>query len=427
MTTAASGSASGRLEALQALDPDLYEAVIAEEHRQETTLDLIASENIVPPVLLELQATRLMNKAAVEGFPGRRFHAGTVIADRIEALAIERAKRLFGAEYANVQPHSGSSANLAVFAATLEPGDRIIAMSTKAGGHVSHGTKLSLAGRIFPTSFYGLDPDTELINFDAIGTLARRAQPKLIVAGSSSYAREIDFVRFREIADEVGALLLVDMAHIAGLVAAGVHQSPVPSADVVTATLFKTLRGPKGAFILSRGAYGPTIDRAIFPGTQGSTNIAQIACMAYTFLLAGTPEFRRYAGQVVANARTLAARLADRGLRPVGGGTDTHMVVLDLRGRSLTGIAAQTRLEEIGIAVNRNQIPDDPLGHDTTSGIRIGTSAITARGLREPEVEEIAEVIDRALSSGGYGRADREALRRRSRALCDAFPLGEVR
>jgi glycine hydroxymethyltransferase len=418
---------TARLETLRVLDPELYDAVADEEQHQAQTLDLIASQNIVPPVLLELQATLLANRVAVEGQLGRRFHAGTSNADRIEALAVERAKQVFGAEYVNVQPHSGVSANLAVFVAALEPGDRIMAMETKAGGHVSHGTKFSLAGRIFDTSFYNLDEETELIDYDAVAALARKVRPKMIIAGSSSYPREIDFERFRRIADEVGALVHVDMAHIAGLVAAGVHPSPVPYADFVSSTTVKTLRGPRGAFILSWERYGKAIDLAIFPGTQGSTNIALIACKAYTFLLAQTPAFVDYAEQVVANARALAAELAERGLRPVTGGTDTHLIVVDLRSRGLTGMEAQTRLERVGIDVNRNQIPNDPLGHDTTSGIRIGTPSITVRGLRETQIREVADIIDSALVPSELVRTTERSLCERVASLCDAFPLADVR
>jgi glycine hydroxymethyltransferase len=420
-------STPSRLETLQELDPELFEAVAAEERHQADTLDLIASENIAPRVVLDLQATLLTNRVAVEGALGRRYHAGTAQADRIEALAVERAKELFGADYANVQPHSGVSANLAVFSAALQPGDRIMAMSTKSGGHVSHGTKFSLAGRIFETSFYGLDDETELIDYDGLSALAREFRPKMIVAGASSYPRTIDFARIREIADEVGALVHVDMAHIAGLVAAGVHPSPVPSSDFVAATVYKTLRGAKGAFILARDRYARAIDTAIFPGTQGSTNITLVACKAYSFLLAQTPEFRRYATQVVANARVLADELSQRGLRPVTGGTDTHMVVVDLRALGITGMEAQTRLEQIGIDVNRNQIPNDPLDHETTSGLRIGTPSITVRGLRENEVREVADIIAGAVTTAQLSSGAASELRRRVAALCEAFPLSEVR
>jgi glycine hydroxymethyltransferase len=415
--------AAKRFPLLETLDPQLCSELVAEERRQTESLDLIASQNIVPAALSEIEASLLVNRAAVEGALGRRFHGGTAIADRIEALAVERAKAVFGAGYANVQPHSGVNANLAVYAAALEPGDRILAMSTKAGGHVSHATKYSLSGRVFDAAFYGVDAESELIDYEAVAELARSFRPKLIVAGSSSYPRTIDFRFLGEIAADVDASLHVDMAHIAGLVAGRAHPSPLPHARFVTATTYKTLRGAKGGFILGRADDAALLDRAIFPGTQGSTMIASIACKAYTFRAAGTPEFAAYAAEVVSNARVLAEELAGRGLRPVTGGTDTHLLVIDLRGRGLTGMEAQQRLESLGIDANRNQIPNDPLGHESTSGLRLGTSSVTTRGFGRAQILELADIIDRALAPGQQRDAGLRALRAGVAQLSGAFPI----
>jgi glycine hydroxymethyltransferase len=412
-----------RFPRLRSLDPELRSALVEEELHQVSSLDLIASQNIVSPAVSEIESSLLVNRAAVEGPLAGRFHGGTDAADRIEALAVKRARAVFEAGYANVQPHSGVSANLAVYSAALEPSDRILAMSTKAGGHVSHATRLSLPGRIFEAAFYGVDDGSELIDYDEVAVLARSFRPKLIVAGSSSYPRTIDFGRLAEIAAEVEADLHVDMAHIAGLVAGRVHPSPVPHARFVTATTYKTLRGAKGGFILGREEDAQLIDRAIFPGTQGSTIIASIASKAYTFLAAQTSEFAAYATEVVLNARALAEELNTRGLRPVTGGTDTHLLVVDLRSRYLTGMEAQHRLESVGVDANRNQIPNDPLGHDTTSGVRLGTSSVTSRGFRRPEMLELADVIDRALVQKEPPVGELDALRARVTELCASFPL----
>lgn len=405
------------------IDPELANAIDGELRRQDNTIELIASENIVPPVILEVQGSILTNKYA-EGYPGHRYHGGCEYMDAVESLAIERAKRLFGAEHANVQPHSGVNANLAVFVAMLKPGDVILGMDLKQGGHLSHGSAVNVSGKYYQTFAYGLDPQTERIDYDQVRDLAMRHRPRLLIAGASAYPRVIDFARFREIADEVGSLLLVDMAHIAGLVAGGAHPSPVPYADFVTSTTTKTLRGARGGFILCRAEYAKAIDSAIFPGIQGGPIMQNVAAKALTFKLAATAEFRTYAAQIVRNAQAMAARFQERGLRLVTGGTDNHLMLLDLRSladRGVTGHSAEQALAEVGIAVNKNLIPGDPQKPTVTSGVRIGAAAITSRGFKEDEAAAVADIIADVLLTPSDATSER--ARRVVRDLCKKHPI----
>ncbi|MGE5593045.1 MAG: serine hydroxymethyltransferase [Betaproteobacteria bacterium] len=405
------------------IDPELAAAIDGELQRQDSTIELIASENIVPPAILEVQGSVLTNKYA-EGYPGHRYHGGCKYMDEVETLAIERAKRLFGAEHANVQPHSGVNANLAVFVATLKPGDAILGMDLRQGGHLSHGSAVNVSGKYYRTFAYGLDPESERIDYDQVRDLAIRHRPRLLIAGASAYPRVIDFARFREIADESGSLLLVDMAHIAGLVAGGVHPSPVPYADFVTSTTTKTLRGARGGFILCRAEHAKAIDSAIFPGIQGGPIMQNVAAKALTFKLAATAEFRAYAAQIVKNAQAMAARFQERGLKLVTDGTDNHLMLLDLRslaGRGVTGHSAEQALAEVGIAVNKNLIPGDPQKPTVTSGVRIGAAAITSRGFKEDEAAAVADLIaDILLTPSG---AVIERARRLVQDLCRKHPI----
>ncbi|MDI6824257.1 MAG: serine hydroxymethyltransferase [Bacillota bacterium] len=406
---------------LARVDPELARLLDAELGRQNATVELIASENFVPEVILEVQGSILTNKYA-EGYPGRRYHGGCQFIDEIESLAIARAKQLFGAEHANVQPHSGVNANLAVYVAVLEPGDTIMGMDLAHGGHLSHGAPVSASGKFYRAVSYGVDPDTELIDYDAVARLAERYRPRLIIAGASAYSRLIDWARFRQIADAVGAYFMVDMAHIAGLVAGRAIPSPVPHADFVTSTTTKTMRGARGGIILCRSQYGPQIDKAIFPGIQGGPILQNVAAKAVTFRLAMTDAFQQYAQRVVDNARTLASALSARGFRIVSGGTDTHLMLVDLRGKGITGARAEEALEEVAIAVNKNLIPYDPARPGVCSGIRLGTAAVTSRGFDRGDMEILAEIIADVLE-----QPDSETVRKNARArvkkLCLAHPL----
>ncbi|HIE08535.1 MAG TPA: serine hydroxymethyltransferase [Armatimonadetes bacterium] len=408
---------------LAEVDPEVYEAIRKELERQRNKLQMIASENYIPRAVLEAQGSILTNKYA-EGYPGRRYYGGCEFVDEVENLAIERAKRLFGAEHANVQPHSGTQANMAVYFAALEPGDTVLAMDLAHGGHLSHGSQMSFSGKFYRFVHYGVDPRTETIDFDQVRELARKHRPKMIVAGASAYPREIDFRPFREICDEVGAYLMVDMAHFAGLVAAGVHQSPVPYAEFVTSTTHKTLRGPRGAFVLCKGRFAKAIDLTVFPGIQGGPFMHVIAAKAVCFKLAMEPEFKEYQRRVVRNAKALARALAERGFRLVSGGTDTHLLLVDLTPLGMTGAEAERLLDRVGIVVNKNSIPFDKRPPMVTSGIRIGTPALTTRGMGEREMEEIAEIIDMVLRS-----PEKESVRAEARArvkdLCERFPIYE--
>jgi glycine hydroxymethyltransferase len=382
------------------VDPEVARVIAGELARQRDTLEMIASENFTHPAVLEAVGSVLTNKYA-EGYPGKRYYGGCEFVDQVETLAIDRAKALFGAAHANVQPHSGSSANLTAYFSLLEPGDTILGMNLSHGGHLTHGHPVNFSGRFFHVLAYGVDPKTKTIDYDALAALAREHRPKLILAGASAYARTLDFPRFRQIADEVGAFFVVDMAHIAGLVAAGVHPSPVPHADVVTSTTHKTLRGPRSGFILCTETHAAAIDKTTFPGMQGGPLMHVIAGKAVCFGLAMQEEFRAYQRMTVANARRLAAKLIERGYEVVSGGTDTHLFLVDLSRQEITGKKAQAWLEEAGITVNKNTVPFDREKPFITSGIRIGTPALTTRGMGEADMDAIGGMIADVLDARG--------------------------
>jgi len=385
---------------LAEIDPEVAAAIDGELARERETLEMIASENFTHPAVLEAVGSVLTNKYA-EGYPGKRYYGGCEFVDKIETLAIERAKALFGADHANVQPHSGSSANLTGYFSVLDPGDTILGMNLSHGGHLTHGHPVNFSGRFFKVIAYGVHPETKVIDYDDLAALAREHKPKLILAGASAYGRTLDFPRFRAIADEVGAILMVDMAHIAGLIAAGVHPSPVPYADIVTSTTHKTLRGPRAGFILCKEARREAIDKTSFPGMQGGPLEHVIAGKAVCFKLAAQEDFKVYQRQVVANAKRLALRLIERGFDIVSGGTDTHLFLLDLSSRDLTGAKGQRWLEAANITVNRNTVPFDKQKPFVTSGIRIGSPALTTRGMKEPEMDRIAKMIADVLEALG--------------------------
>ena len=397
-------------------DPDLALAIEQENRRQEEHIELIASENYASPRVLEAQGSVLTNKYA-EGYPGKRYYGGCEFVDVAEQLAIDRVKQLFGAGYANVQPHSGSQANAAAYFALIKPGDTILGMSLAHGGHLTHGAAPNISGKAFNAVQYGIDPETGIIDYDQAERLAHEHKPKLVIAGFSAYSGIVDWARFRAIADSVGAYLLVDMAHVAGLVAAGELPSPVPHADVVTFTTYKTMLGPHGGVIVSTAEHAKAIDRAIFPGTQGAPDFGHIAAKAACFGIAAGEEFRATQRRIRSNAQALAASLQQRGDRLVSGGTDNHMVLVDLRGRRLTGDVAEVLLEDAGVLTNRNVIPFDPGTPDRPSGLRLGTTSCAQRGMGEPEMAEIASMIDDVLRGGeaapGATRAMAEALARR--------------
>ncbi len=408
-------------KSLSEVDREVFEALRGEQRREEHKLILIASENYVPRAILEAQGSVFTNKYA-EGYPGERYYGGCEWADRVEELAVERAKQLFGAEHANVQPLSGSVANMAVYFTVLQPGDTIMTMDLAHGGHLTHGAKVNFSGRLYKVVHYGVDPDTETLNYDSLEELALKWRPKLIVAGASSYSRTIDFKRFREIADHVGALLMADMAHIAGLVAAGVHPSPVPYCHFVTSTTHKTLRGPRGGFVLCKKEFAEELDRTVFPGIQGGPFVHVIAAKAVCFKEAMTEEFRKYQEQVVKNAKKLAKALSERGFRVVSGGTDNHMFLVDLTNKGITGKEAEEALERAGITVNKNLIPFDKRGPSVTSGIRIGTPAVTTRGMKEEEMDIIADLITRVIDAYPSEQVEKEVAKKVSE-LCEAFPV----
>ncbi|MBA2274954.1 MAG: serine hydroxymethyltransferase [Actinobacteria bacterium] len=385
--------------AVEKVDPELAEAVLGEVARQNSKLEMIASENFSSPAVLAALGTPLTNKYA-EGYPGRRYYGGCEFVDVAESLAIDRAKALFGAEHVNVQPHAGAQANVAAYFAVLEPGDTIMGMSLAHGGHLTHGSPVSFSGRLFRVAAYGVRQDDELIDLDEVRDIAKRERPKMIVAGYSAYSRIWDFAGFRSIADEVGALLLVDAAHFIGLVAGGVHPNPVEYADIVTSTTHKTLRGPRGAMIMCRQEHAKAIDKSVFPGWQGGPLMHSIAAKAVALTEAASEEFRLYSQQVVANARTLAATLQEEGLRIVSGGTDNHLMLVDLRPAGVTGKEAEARLDEVGITVNKNAIPYDPEKPFVASGVRLGTPALTTCGMRQPEIEEVGRMIAGVVKDG---------------------------
>jgi glycine hydroxymethyltransferase len=405
---------------LRDADPAVARLIDRELRRQQHGLELIASENFASRAVIDAMGTPLTNKYA-EGYPGRRYYGGCEVIDEVEQLAIDRLKQLFGADHANVQPHSGAQANFAAFMAVIKPGETIMGMALPHGGHLSHGAAVNHSGVIWRAVHYGVDPATGRIDYDVVREQAKREQPKLLIAGGSAYARIIDFAAFRSIADEVGALFLVDMAHFAGLVAGGVHPSPVPHAQVVTSTTHKTLRGPRAGLILSTAEYAKAIDKSVFPGTQGGPLEHVIAAKAVAFGEALTAEFRSYARQVVDNAKALAAALVDRGFAIVSGGTDTHLMLVDLRPKSLTGKAAEKTLDQAGITVNKNTIPDDPQSPFVTSGIRLGTPALTTRGMGTAEMVRVAELIDRALTHPDEGTLAR--VKAEVEELTSVFPL----
>lgn len=408
-------------ETLKSLDPKIYGLAESELERQRVHIELIASENFVPRSLLEIQGSILTNKYA-EGYPYKKYYGGCEFVEVIEEIAIKRACELFGADHANVQPHAGASANQAVFFATVDPGDTVLSMKLDHGGHLSHGHPVNFSGRFYNIVGYGVNRETETIDYDEVERLAKETRPKLIVAGASAYPRFIDFARFRAIADEVGAVLLVDMAHIAGLVAGGAHPNPMPYSDYVSSTSHKTLRGTRGAFVLCKKEYAQTLDRTVFPGIQGGPLVHAIAGKAVTFMLAGTEEFKNYASQVVNNASALAKALTERGFRLVSGGTDNHLILLDVRSRNVTGKEGEVLLGEVGITSNKNMIPFDPAKPMVTSGVRLGTAAVTTRGMKEPEMEKIADAIEKVLSNPENNLIKKE-VKASMAALTEGFPL----
>ena len=404
---------------LKSLDSEVYASIEKELNRQQQNIELIASENIVSEAVLLSAGTVLTNKYA-EGYPSKRYYGGCVYVDEVEEIARERAKKLFGAEHANVQPHSGANANLAVFFALLNPGDTVLSLSLANGGHLSHGSPVNISGKYFNIVPYEVCGDKQVLDYDNIRELAIKHKPKLILAGASAYPRAIDFKKFKEIADEVGAYLMVDMAHIAGLVAAGLHQSPVPYADVVTTTTHKTLRGPRGGLILCKEKYAKQIDKAIFPGTQGGPLMHIIAAKAVAFGEALTDEFKAYQTKIIENAQTLANALIKKGFKLVSGGTDNHLMLVDLIDTGITGKELEKRLDEVHITLNKNAIPNDPQSPFITSGVRIGTPAVTSRGFGKEEMELIADFIYKVTY---HFEETKEEVTKQVIALCEKFPI----
>jgi glycine hydroxymethyltransferase len=409
---------------LSQVDPDVYDAIQHEADRQNTRLELIASENFTSEAVLEATGSVFTNKYA-EGYPGKRYYGGCVYTDIVENLARERAKKLFNAEHANVQPHSGSQANEAAYGAVLQPGDTILGMNLAHGGHLTHGHPLNFSGKVYKIVPYGVRKDDELIDYDELARLAEEHKPKMIIAGGSAYPRIIDFRRFREIADSVGAIFLVDMAHFSGLVAAGIYPNPCEYADIVTSTTHKTLRGPRSGMILSREKYAAAIDKVVFPGTQGGPLVHVIAAKAVCFKEAMEPQFKAYQTQVVANAKTLGVSLQDRGYRVVSGGTDSHLVLVDVFAKGVRGKEAEKALDEAYITVNKNAIPFDVNPPLNPSGVRLGSPAVTTRGFREEQMREVGYLIADVLQGIGSGNAESAiaAVRKRVGVLTDRFPL----
>jgi glycine hydroxymethyltransferase len=411
----------GSLKALQATDPEVYAALGAEEKRQREKLLLIASENFASPAVLAAQGSLMTNKYA-EGYPGKRYYGGCQFVDVVEDLAIQRAKQIFGAEHVNVQPHSGSQANMAAYMAVLKPGDTIMGMDLSQGGHLTHGSKVNFSGTIYTSHFYGVDRETETIDYDAVQRMAEQCRPRMLVVGASAYARTLDFPRFQQIAKSVGAYLLVDMAHIAGLIAAGLHPNPVPYADFVTTTTHKTLRGPRGGITMCRSEFAKAVDKVVFPGMQGGPLMHVIAAKAVALKEALSPPFKLYQQQVLADAKTLASALATRGYRIVSGGTDTHLMLVNLSSKGITGKEAETALDAAGITVNKNTVPYDERPPAVASGIRLGTPIVATRGMREQEMEEIAGFVDQVLQHPQDKRAI-AAVRKQVKSLCRRFPI----
>jgi glycine hydroxymethyltransferase len=407
--------------ALARTDPEVLEAIRKETERQQRNLELIASENIVSEAVLEAQGSILTNKYA-EGYPGRRYYGGCEFVDVVESLAIERARQLFGAEHANVQPHSGSQANMAVYFSQLAPGDTILAMNLSHGGHLTHGSPVNFSGKFFKVVPYGVRESDQRLDYEQMAALARQHRPQMIVAGYSAYPRELDFAAFRAVADEVGAVLMTDMAHFAGLVAAGIHPSPVPFSDFVTSTTHKTLRGPRGGLILCPERHAKSLNSSVFPGNQGGPLMHVIAAKAVAFKEAQAPEFKTYQRQTVANAKALAAALVARGFQLLTGGTDVHLIMLDLRETEITGKIAEETLDRARITVNKNTVPFDTRSPMVTSGVRLGTPAVTSRGMQEPEMAVIADLITRALQRVGDSKA-LAAIGDEVTDLCSRFPI----
>ncbi len=408
-------------QSLDAVDPDIAALVYRETERQEYGLEMIPSENFVSEAVLAANASVLTNKYA-EGLPGKRYYGGCEVVDEVEGIAIARAMRLFGAEFANVQPHSGAQANEAVFEAFLNPGDIVMGMRLDQGGHLTHGSPVNISGKRYKVVAYGVTQDAHVIDADEVRSLAREHRPKLIICGASAYSRRIDFEMFRKVADEVGAIVMADIAHYAGLVAAGEYPSPVPHCQIVTTTTHKTLRGPRSGLILGKGEYAKAINKAVFPGLQGGPHMHTIAAKAVAFLEASQPSFKQYARQIVANARALATSLIEHGFSIVSGGTDSHVMVVDLRPAKVTGKEAQAALDSVGITTNKNTIPFDPQPPMVCSGIRLGTPALTTRGMGEAEMREIAEMIRRTVEARG-DEARLNGIRDDVRALARKFPL----
>jgi glycine hydroxymethyltransferase len=406
---------------LKQTDPEIYEIILGETKRQAQGLELIASENFVSEAVMEAVGSVMTNKYS-EGYPGKRYYGGCEFMDKAENLARARAKQLFGCEHANVQPHSGSQANMAVYFSVLQPGDTILGMNLSHGGHLTHGHPVNFSGKFFNVVSYGVSKETETLDYDELMKIAKKANPKMIIAGASAYPRELDFGKFRQVADEVGAYLMVDIAHIAGLIVAGIHQSPVPHADFVTTTTHKTLRGPRGGMIMCKKKYAKDIDKEVMPGIQGGPLMHVIAAKAVAFKEALEPSFKEYQHQVVKNSKALAAGMAKLGYHVVSGGTDNHLMLISFIEKNLTGKAVEEALEKAGITVNKNTVPFDPQKPFITSGIRMGTPALTTRGMKEPEMEKIAVLIDKVISNLGnedvYTKVKQEVME-----LCKNFPL----
>jgi glycine hydroxymethyltransferase len=410
---------------LKEVDPEIYNVIYGETKRQAFGLELIASENFVSEAVMEAMGSVMTNKYA-EGYPGKRYYGGCEFMDIAENLAKDRAKKLFGCEHVNVQPHSGSQANMAVYFSVLKPGDTILGLNLSHGGHLTHGHPVNFSGKFFNVATYGVNKETEVIDYEELRKIAQQAVPKMIIAGASAYPRELDFKKFGEVANEVGAYLMVDIAHIAGLIVAGIHQSPIPYADFVTTTTHKTLRGPRGGMIMCKGKYAKDLDREVMPGIQGGPLMHVIAAKAVAFKEALEPSFKEYQHQIVRNAKALAGEMANLGYHVVSGGTDTHLMLISLLERNLTGQVVEKELEKAEITVNKNTIPFDPQKPFITSGIRMGTPALTTRGMKEPEMKKIAILIDKVISNIGnekiYAEVKEEVLK-----LCQKFPLYKER
>jgi glycine hydroxymethyltransferase len=413
--------AVGSLDALQTTDPEVYAAIDAEEERQRNKLLLIASENFASPAVLAAQGSLMTNKYA-EGYPGKRYYGGCQHVDTVEDLAIQRCKQIFGAEHVNVQPHSGSQANMAAYLSVLKPGDTILGMDLAQGGHLTHGSKVNFSGMIFRAFSYGVDRQTETINYEAVRKMAEECRPRMIVVGASAYARTLDFPKFQSIATSVGAYLMVDIAHIAGLIAAGLHPNPIPHADFVTTTTHKTLRGPRGGVVMCKAEHAKAIDKFVFPGMQGGPLMHVIAAKAVAFKEALSPAFKRYQEQVIANAKVLAQGLLDRGYKIVSGGTDTHLMLVNLTNKGITGKEADAALDAAGIIVNKNAVPYDEKPPAIASGIRLGTPIVSTRGMKEAEMKEIVALIDRVLQHR-QDPAVLDEVRVQAKALCNRFPI----